>query len=172
MIILVGDVQALSPEGHYEVASKVLDLAERFGVKQIFTLGGYATGKHIKTKPKVVGVVSHPELVEGYRGYGVSIEEGGGPIIGASGLLLGLGLLRGMRGVCLLGETHGMVVDHRSAQAVLEVLTKILGIEIDMTALEQRARETERIIDRIRREMELRARREKRRAEEEAWYIG
>jgi hypothetical protein len=172
MIILVGDVQAISSEGHYEVIDKILDVAEQFKTKQLFTLGGYATGRHAKAKPRVVGVVSHPELADEYRKYGVVVEEGGGPIIGASGLLLGLGKLRGMRGVCLLGETHGMVVDHRSAQAVLEVLTRILGIKVDMTALERRARETERIIDRIRREMELRARREKRRAEEEAWYIG
>ena len=172
MIILVGDVQAISPEGHYEVTGKILDVAEQFGVEQLFTLGGYATGRHPRAKPKVVGVVSHPELVDVYREHSVVIEEGGGPIIGASGLLLGLGKLRGMRGICMLGETHGMVVDHRSAQAVLEVLTRILGIEVDMAALEQRAKETERILERVRREIELRERKEKRLAEEEAWYIG
>lgn len=172
MIILVGDVQAITPEGHYEIASKILDVAEQFMVKQLFTLGGYATGKYSRVKPKVIGVVSHPELMDVCREHGVEIEEGGGPIIGASGLLLGLGKLRGMYGICLLGETHGMVVDHRSAQSVLEVLTAILGIKVDMAAIERRAKETERIITRMRKEMELRARREKRRAEEEAWYIG
>lgn len=172
MIILVGDVQAISPEGHYEVMGKILDVAEQFGVEQLFALGGYATGRHSRAKPKVVGVVSHPELVEVYREHGVVIEEGGGPIIGASGLLLGLGKLRGMRGICLLGETHGMVVDHRSAQAVLEVLTRILGIEVGMAALEQRAKETERILEKVRKEIEIRERKEKRHAEEEAWYIG
>lgn len=172
MIILAGDVQAISPEGHYGVVGKILDVAEQFGVEQLFTLGGYATGRHHRAKPRIVGAVSHPELVDVYSKYGVVIEEGGGPIIGAAGLLLGLGRLRGMRGICLLGETHGMVVDHRSAQAVLEVLTRILGIEVDMSALERRAKETERVLERVQREMELRERRERRRAEEEAWYIG
>ena len=172
MIILVGDVQAISPEGHYGVAGKILDVAEQFRVEQLFTLGGYATGRHHRAKPRVMGVVSHPELVDVYSKYGVVIEEGGGPIIGAAGLLLGLGKLQGMRGICLLGETHGMVVDHRSAQAVLEVLTHILGIKVDMSALELRAKETERILERVRREMEFRERKERRRTEEEAWYIG
>ncbi|MBA7594119.1 hypothetical protein ES703_01057 [subsurface metagenome] len=100
------------------------------------------------------------------------MEKGGGPIIGAAGLLLGLGRLRGMQGACLLGETHGMVVDHRAAQAVLEVLLGVLGIKADMSALERRAKETERTLDRIRKEIELRTHKERRRDEEEAWYIG
>lgn len=65
-----------------------------------------------------------------------------------------------------------MMVDHRAAEAVLEVLTKILGIGIDMSALERRAKETERFVERFRIEMERRERKERRRAEEEAWYIG
>ncbi len=172
IIIVVGDAQAVTPEGHHEVVEKILDVAEQFGVKQLFTLGGYATGRYSKTKPKVVGVFSSPELIEEYKKYDITIERGGGPIIGASGLLLGRGKLRGMSGLCLLGETHGMVVDHRSAKVVLEVLNNILGIKVDMTHLEHRAKETERMLERIRKEMELRARRERRREEEEAWYIG
>jgi hypothetical protein len=171
IVILVGDVQPISPEGHYEVVENILDVVEQFNVKQLFTLGGYATGKYSKAKPRVVGVGDHP-LLEEFRAHGVTVEKGGGPIIGAAGLLLGLGRLRGMQGICLLGETHGMMVDHRAAQAVLEVLVAVLGIMVDMDALERRARETERALDRIRREMELRTRKERRREEEEAWYIG
>jgi len=171
IVILVGDAQPASPEGHYEVVESILDVAEQFGVKRLFTLGGYATGKYSRTKPRVVGV-GDPALLKEFRTHGVTVEAGGGPIIGAAGLLLGFGKLRGIRGTCLLGETHGMVVDHRAAQAVLEVLVGVLGIKVDMSALERRARETEHTLDRIRRETELRTRRERRREEEEAWYIG
>ena len=171
MTILVGDVQPISPEGHHEMVECVLDLAEQFGVKRIFTLGGYATGRYPKAKPKVIGV-GDPKLLEEIRAHGVMVEEGGGPIIGAAGLLVGLGELRGMSGVCLLSETHGMVVDHAAAQAVLEVLMDILGFKVDISALERRAKETECTLERIRRGIELRGHEEKRRAEEEAWYIG
>lgn len=171
VIILVGDVQPISSEGHYEVVKSILDVVEKFNVKQLFTLGGYATGKYSRAKPRVVGA-GDPELLKKFRTRGVEVEEGGGPIIGAAGLILGLGKLRGMRGVCLLGETHGIMVDHRAAQAVLEVLVGVLGIKVDMSALERRGRETERTLDRIRKEMNLRANKERRRDEEEAWYIG
>ncbi len=171
IVILVGDVQSVSPEGHYEVVESILDVVEQFNMKQLFTLGGYATGKYSKAKPRVVGV-GDPALLEEFRTHGVTVEKGGGPIIGAAGLLLGLGRLRGIQGMCLLGETHGMVVDHRAAQAVLEVLVGVLGVKVGMSALERRARETEHTLDRIRREMKLRMRKERRREEEEAWYIG
>jgi len=172
VVILVGDVQAISPEGHYEVVNKILDVAERLGVRELVTLGGYATGRHVKTKPKVIGVATSPELTDTYRDFGVAVEKGAGPIIGASGLLLTLGKLRGLRGMCLLGETHGLLVDHRSAQSVLEVLTGALGVEMDMAKLEERAKETEQLLSKIRKGLEARARRERRREEEEAWYIG
>ncbi|PIU10039.1 proteasome assembly chaperone family protein [Candidatus Micrarchaeota archaeon CG08_land_8_20_14_0_20_49_17] len=172
LIIVVGDVQAVSSEGHHKVVDKILDVAEQFGVKQIFTLGGFATGRYSRAKPKVVGVVSQLDLIEKYKEHGFTVEKGGGPIIGASGLLIGMGKLRGMEGLCLLGETHGMLVDHNSAKVVLEVLVGILGIKVDMTNVEQRAKETERILGRIQKEMVLRERREKKPAEEETSYIG
>jgi hypothetical protein len=172
LIIVVGDVQAFSPEGHHKVVDKILDVAEQFGVKQIFTLGGFATGRYSRAKPKVVGVVSQLDLIEKYKEQGFTVEKGGGPIIGASGLLIGMGKLRGMEGLCLLGETHGMLVDHNSAKVVLEVLVGILGIKVDMTNVEQRAKEAERILGRIQKEMVLHGRREQKPAEEETSYIG
>ena len=63
------------------------------------------------------------------KGYGVEFKpnEPGGGIVGASGLLLGLGELRGIDAACLMGVTSGYLVDPKSAQAVLKVLCKILG---------------------------------------------
>lgn len=170
VIILVGDVQATSSEGHYELANKVLDTAESFDVSRIFTLGGYATGQYSKSQPKVFGVVNHPKLLEEYGSDGLVIREGTGPIIGISGLLLGLGSLRGINGVCLLGETHGMLVDHRSARSVLEALSSMLGFKVDLSKLEEHAKKTESILLRMRKVEKLRKRRKER--EEEVSYIG
>lgn len=154
-VIVGGDVQATSSEGHYKVTRKLLDFAEELGVSSIFTLGGYATGKHSSKKPRVIGASNEDDILEGFREYGVDIEEGFGPILGISGLLLGMGKARGLEGSALLGETHGMVVDHRSAQAVLEALTDILDIEIDMSELKERAKKTEDILSRLRKAQKL-----------------
>jgi proteasome assembly chaperone (PAC2) family protein len=91
----------------------------------------------------VFGIVSHKKMVEDYKKYGVIFGQCRGSIIGAAGLLLGMGKLRGMQGVCLMGETHGSFVDPKSAQAQLEVLCKILDIKLDLKKLDQRARESE-----------------------------
>ena len=142
LLLLVGDVQAVTSEAQYEVTGKMLDYCQKKGVKLTITLGGYGTGK-VPGVPRVFGIVSNKSMVETYKKYGIIFGESRGSIIGAAGLLLGLGKLRNMPGVCLMGETHGGFVDPKSAQSVLEVLCKILGIKVDAKKLDQRAKESE-----------------------------
>ena len=154
MIILVGDHQSVTNEGHYELAGIYLDIAERYKVRRIYTLGGYGTGKLIET-PHVLYATNKPDIIEEVKSYGAIFNEGelSGGIIGASGLILGLGELRGMECVCFMGETSGYLVDPKSAQAVTTILCKALNIEIDTKELEARAQEIEKIITKIK-EME------------------
>lgn len=153
LIILVGDTQPQPQDthGHYEVVGAVLDYMEQFGVKTIFTLGGSSTGGQEVKTPRVFGAATDKKTVEKHRKDGITFRsDPGNAIVGASGLLLALGKLRGMHGVCLLGESPGyLVIDARSAKSVLEVLTKILGIEVDMSELEKRAQETEQFIKKV-----------------------
>ena len=142
LLILVGDVQAVTSEAQYEATGKMLDYCQKKGVKLIITLGGYGTGK-VHDKPRVFGIVSHKKMVDDYKKYGVLFGECKGSIIGAAGLLLGMGKIRGMHGLCLMGETHGSFVDPKGAQVQLEVLCKILDIKLDLKKLDQRARESE-----------------------------
>jgi len=59
---------------------------------------------------------------------------------------------RGIEGVCLLGQIRYVNVPQlRSSKAVLEALTGLLGVRIDMSTLEKRA---VRIEERIRRRLE------------------
>lgn len=141
LIILVGDYQGLTPEGQYELTDMVLKIAKNYKVKMIFALGGYGVGKMIE-KPKVFGACTSLRLVEEMKKYGIIFTRGepGSGIVGAAGLLLGLGsTLYNIEGVCLMGETSGYFVDPKSSQVVLEVLTKILGIKISMAELETKA---------------------------------
>lgn len=80
-------------------------------------------------------------------------------IAGMNGLLLSVAKERDMKGICLLGETPRYLSDMGNpiaSQAVLQVLTKILEIEIDMTELEdmvqQAQQEIEKVIKESRRE--------------------
>ena len=151
IIILIGDYQGLTPDGQYELSDKTLRMAQELGVKRIFTLGGYGLGKMIE-KPRVLGAATELELVDEMKTHGVTFSKGepGSGIVGASGLLLGLGNLYGMRSVCLMGETSGYFVDPKGAQAVLEVLAKILDVKIDFSELESKAEQIDMITSKLR----------------------
>jgi hypothetical protein len=154
LLILVGDHQSATNEGHYELTDTYLNIAKQNSVRRIYTLGGYGLGQLVE-KPAVLGAVNNPALVQEMKEYGVVFKENepGGGIVGASGLLLGLGSLGGIDAVCLMGETSGYLVDPKSAQAVLRVLCQALKIDISMRALEDRAKDMEKIVARLR-EME------------------
>jgi uncharacterized protein (TIGR00162 family) len=151
IIFLIGDSQSVDPEGHYEIVEAVLDFVKKYGVKEMFTLAGLSVGE--VTTPKVIGAVSGPELAKKYSKYGIDFEAGSrvGTIVGASGLLLGLGKSWGIDGVCLLGETVGypIIPDPKSAEAILNILTKILNVKIDTSKLKKKIKEMEDFINKV-----------------------
>lgn len=171
-IILVGNTQGLSPEGQYEVCGMILDFVEKYGAKQMYTLGGLGTGQPIE-KSKVFGAATTVELAEMLKENNVTLRSADGGIIGASGLLLGMGMLRDMNGVCLMGETPGYFIDAEASKAVLKVLLNILGMEIDIAKLEERAEETRKMISKAQQmEREMSERMHLAPGEEDLRYIG
>ena len=171
-IILVGNTQGLSPEGQYEVCGIILDFVEKYGVNHMYTLGGLGTGQPIE-KSKVFGAATTPEIAESLKEHNVTLRSADGGIIGASGLLLGMGMLRGMNGACLMGETPGYFIDAEASKAVLTVLLDILGIEVDIAKLEERAEETRKMISKAQQmEQEMAERMQIAPGEEDLRYIG
>lgn len=166
ILFLVGDFQSTSAEGHYILTENYLDIAADLGVRRIYALGGYGVG-HLVESPRVLCAVNMEHLKSEVEAAGGSFENAatGGVIVGASGLLLGLGEARGIEGICLMGETSGYIVDPKSADSLLGVLSKLLGIEVDHTTLQQRAEDMEQAIAAIREAEEAKGR-------EELSYIG
>jgi uncharacterized protein (TIGR00162 family) len=166
LLFLVGDFQSNSAEGHYILAEHYLDIAEDLGVQRVYALGGYGVG-HLVENPRVLSAVNMAYLRSEVEAAGGSFENAGGDgmIVGASGLLLGLGEARGIEGICLMGETSGYIVDPKSADSLLAVLSRLIGIEVDHTSLQQRAENMEQIIAKIQEAEEARGR-------EELSYIG
>jgi uncharacterized protein len=169
LVLLTGDYQGLSSHGQYELVEKILDIVEELGVKEMFTLGGYGLGQDIE-RPKVLCATTDVHLVKKMKKYGAVFKknEPGGGIVGASGLILGLGKIRGLEGTCFMGETPGYLVDPKSAKAVLKILMKITNIDVNLSALEKKAKEIEQIAHQLR-EMEGLSGGEK---SEELRYIG
>ncbi len=168
LILLTGDYQGLSSHGQYELVGTILDIAQDLGVKEMYTLGGYGLGHEIQN-PKVLCATTDKHLVKTMKKYGAIFKknEPGGGIVGASGLLLGLGKLRGFEGICFMGETPGYLVDPKSAKAVLKILMKITNININLVELEKKAKEIEHIAHQLK-EMEHGSREKS----DELGYIG
>ncbi|MBU5575009.1 MAG: proteasome assembly chaperone family protein [Candidatus Aenigmatarchaeota archaeon] len=176
LILLIGDMQTYDPKAHYEIAGKIVDFAISLGVKEIITIGGFGTGTIIK-KPKVYGVLGNQKLIQKYKDYGINfnVSDKIGMIIGAAGLIVGLGNLKNIDGIVLLGETSGIPIltDPSAAESVLEVLQKIININIDLTELEEKAKAMNEFIKKLD-EIQRRASEEiqKGKKTEEVTYIG
>ena len=166
VVFLVGDFQSTSNEGHYLMADAYLDTAVELGIKRIYTLGGFGVG-HLVSAPRVFGAANREELRGEVMEAGVMFdrEEPGGGIVGAAGLLLGMGGKHGIDAVCLMGETSGYVVDPMSAASVLGVLSKLIAVQVDPTQLNYRAAEMEKVVQGL-------IEGEKNQHDEELSYIG
>jgi uncharacterized protein len=151
LLLLTGDSQPANPDSEYALADEVLSLAERFGTQQVFTLAAYITGVFVD-KPKIFGTATDAETVKNLSSNNISIMDSGS-ITGMNGLVIGMAKLRNMKGICLLGETSGYVVDGKASKAVLENLLQMVNVRVDMANLDKRARDTEMLIQTIEQQM-------------------
>ena len=154
LIVFTGNTQAVSPEGQYEVANETITQAKRLGVVKLFATAAYVVEKPVET-PTVHGAASDVKLIEELKQFGV-VPMDTGSITGTNGLLFGVAALQSIPSICLLSETPAyamptgrFVVDAKATKALLEVLTRILGIEIDMKPLDEQAKLSEEVIRRM-----------------------
>lgn len=149
LILLEGNAQASTPEGHYEIAEEVLDFAEEIGVSEIITVGGYGKGEVVED-PDVLAAVSNSDVKERYEEFDIEYDEEVGQIVGASGLILGLGERRGIEGLCILGETPGFLLsDPKSTEKVLQVIENILEEDIDYSDLDEKVEESQEVLKKL-----------------------
>ncbi len=147
LLLLTGDSQPANPDSEYLLAQEILDIAAKFSPRQVFTLAAYITGVFID-KPRVFGTATDVDTVRTFQERGVLTMDGGS-ITGMNGIIIGIAKMRGLKGVCLLGETSGYVVDAKSSKSLLETLLSIIGVKVDMGNLEKRAKDTEALIQTI-----------------------
>lgn len=149
LIVCSGEIQPQSLGAIQQLANQVLDVAEEFGAKRVYTFAAVPNPHDVK--PRVFGVVNKPELREFLKENGVQLVSGDGRITGLNGLLIGIAQQREIDGICLLCEIRYLDIPQpRSVQTVLNTLTKILGIEIELSELERQAKEMEEKIEKIR----------------------
>ncbi len=137
LLILVGDIQPIDEESCFAFSEEIIKIAKEFKCTEIITTGGIGLA-HPPENPKVYCTANDKQLFNEYLQKGMITEKKifgvVGPIIGVSGVLLGLGKKRGMKGVALLAETfgHPMYLGIKGAKEILKVLDKKFNFKIDL----------------------------------------
>jgi hypothetical protein len=148
IIVFTADAQPTTARGEYELSMAVLSTAKRLGATVVFSLAAYITGGFSKDQ-RVFGAATSQELLEELTDGGIrAMSEGG--ISGMNGIVIGMAGLLGMDGVCLLGETSGYLVDPVASQMVLEALSRVMKLDIDLRALKDKVVEAKQVIGQIR----------------------
>lgn len=151
VVFLRGNYQGSTPEGQYLICDDLMrDVFLRMDLSYIYTLGGYGTGQMVD-KPRVLGAVSDITLRQELEEKGVVFSPGepAAGIIGASALLVGFGQMYGIPSACLMGETSGYFVDHKSAVAMLQVLENILGVSVDKSDLDIKSQQIDELTAKV-----------------------
>ncbi len=138
LVILTGDAQAMTPEGQYEVNSRIVKFFKSMNGEFIYTVGGYSIGDAMSQKPRVFGNATGAEAMDRFKGYDVLFGKSRGVIWGSAGLIIAFAKKEKINGVCLMGETTSFLdVDASAAKAVIIQLAKRLDLAINTADLDR-----------------------------------
>jgi proteasome assembly chaperone (PAC2) family protein len=145
----------------YRIARLVLEVAVRFNCRRIYTSGAAVSITHHELKPRVWAVASNRDLKREIAAFAnvifMSQIEGKheiGNITGLNGILPGLAKQMGFESMCLMGEIPDYLAGlpfpyPRASRSVLEILTRILELEIDYSNIDELIFETDEIVREI-----------------------
>jgi uncharacterized protein (TIGR00162 family) len=139
-LFLTGDAQPVSSKVEYLLGEEIIKIAKNFDLSQIITLGAYITGMFVET-PRIFGVATDDDGLKLLTSFDISKIDNGS-ISGMNGILLGIGKVNNVKGLSLLGETSGYVIDANASKYILKKLLAIVGLDINMDDLDKKAKDT------------------------------
>ncbi len=147
ILFVGGDAQPIDEVSSYEFSEALLDLLKSFSGRDVVTLGGIGLPS-VPKNPRVYCTGTSKEFVESYmKGTPIQPKLYGvvGPIMGVSGLLIGLAKRKNMNGASLLAETfgHPMYLGIRGAREIVSILDKKLSLGINLKQLDKEIAELE-----------------------------
>ncbi len=128
MFMYTGDSQPLDSDGAYALSRMVVDLARKLGVTELVVLAAMIKGSAIE-RPEVFVSATSEDLAKEYASLGAKVTSIG-TVTWMHGLILGEAFKRGVRCVCLSGETQGELPDPKAAEAVVKIVEKRFGLRV------------------------------------------
>ncbi|MBN1792319.1 PAC2 family protein [Candidatus Woesearchaeota archaeon] len=146
-LFLVGDIQPAREEDSYSFTEAVLSLAKKLGCKEVAALGGIGLGE-MPVESRIYCTGNDKKLVDGFAKYGADPQLYGivGPIMGVTGLVLGLGDAYGIKAVALLAETYAspMHVGLHEAKGLMRILEKKYSFGVKIAEFEKDLKKLEK----------------------------
>ncbi|MDP6641979.1 MAG: PAC2 family protein [Candidatus Nanoarchaeia archaeon] len=149
VLLLAGDIQPIDESSCYQFCEDVLDTMGKHKINEIVTIGGIGL-QHIPQDPKVYCTSNDKDIIKKYKSKNLTNEIFGivGPIIGVSGLLVGLAEQRKIAAIALLAETfsHPTYLGIKGAREVLKIIDDKLKMNLNLNKLDEEIYEIEKDI--------------------------
>jgi proteasome assembly chaperone (PAC2) family protein len=150
IILFISDAQP-NLGNSIQYADQILSLAQKHRVKLIYTFAAMTVPIEHAQDPRVWIAASSKKLVEEFKPLDLKILNEG-QISGLNGLILGLAKNKGMESICLLGEIPIYTIqieNPKASAAALAVFGHKLGLDINLSALKERAKFVEEEINKL-----------------------
>jgi proteasome assembly chaperone (PAC2) family protein len=104
----------------------VIDIAKKYSVQLIYTLGAFHTERRLGKKPKTFITTTSQTLTEQIRNLGIETTPSSSLITGFNGLILGFAKLNNIQGIGLYAEINDpQIPQYRSVKSVLQLLERL-----------------------------------------------
>ncbi len=142
LLFLTADFQPSTSTGVYEYADFVAKEFEKLGVTILYSLAAYEQDyeeyfKSYPNKPRIYVSANSAKLLSLVSDSSDTVITEEGVIVGANGVIPAwASSMYNMDGACILGETLGVIKgDYRAAKAILERITDLVGIRVDLDVM-------------------------------------
>ena len=149
LFLISGDTQPLDETSCHEFCNEVLSFCKKNSCEEIITLGGVGLQKE-PPKPKIYLTSNSKNMLAKYNpSKKRKLNSIVGPIVGVSGLLVGLANNAKIPAVNIMAETfgHPNYMGVRGAKEILHVLEKKLSLGLNLKRLNKEADELQAISD-------------------------
>ncbi|HET7146998.1 MAG TPA: PAC2 family protein [Candidatus Nitrosopolaris sp.] len=118
--------QPQTNEELYKLCQDVIDIAKKYSVQLIYSLGAFHTERNFQKKPKTFVTTTSEALKEKIKNLGIELTPSSSLITGFNGLILGFAKLNNIQGIGLYAEINDpQIRQYRPAKSVLHLLERL-----------------------------------------------
>lgn len=144
LMFLAGDVQPIDEASCYDLCNVVLDIFEKYEGSEVITVGGIGLQK-IPKYPRLYITGTDHKTINRYKFALRDIYGVVGPILGVTGVLVGLAGKRGIPAVSLLAQTfaHPAYLGIKGSREALKAISMRLGLDVNIQKLDKEIEDLE-----------------------------